>query len=590
MANEAAPFLVKALYAFKGTNNDELNFRKGDLVTVTQIVEGGWWEGTLDDVTGWFPSNYVKEYKGDSIGRKSGGGSPSGNVPPFPEYMNNRQESMRINRNMVLKDLIESEKTHVNDLQTMQKNYLVLLQKSDILSSVEYRQLVGNFEEIVDQHQRLLILLEECVELPGKQQRVGGIFIQSASQLKNLHLAYCGNHPKAVTVLEKFRDELSTFMESQGAQSPGVMVLTTGLSKAFRRLEKYSGLLQEIERHMEESHADRGDTQRAIHVYREIASACMAIRRQREMELEVMSGTIHGWEGEEISSLGEIIVMSSVVTWSETRERKDRYLIFFPQTLIILSVSARMSAFLYEGRLPVTGISVSPLEDTETCHNAFEITGALVERIVVCTMTLEERDNWVEMLQNAGSSVLKQPPPPPPPTPSSHDSNKFLSTKPMPTARVWTMSCLRPAAPLRPCLALGVKDEPNSRSNSTRSLRKKDDRSHDDDTHVLRVIEAYCTSAKTRYTVNSALLDFPQVLIAEEEKIIIEETSGCEAVMEEKSLVDTVYALKDQVKELKQETSSLAKCLAEEKKARQHLENVFRKHGIITATDVDWGE
>lgn len=57
--------LVKAIYSFKGKNNDELCFKKGDIITVTQKEEGGWWEGTLGETTGWFPSNYVTEYKGN---------------------------------------------------------------------------------------------------------------------------------------------------------------------------------------------------------------------------------------------------------------------------------------------------------------------------------------------------------------------------------------------------------------------------------------------------------------------------------------------------------------------------------------------
>lgn len=62
MSNENC--LVKAIYSFKGKNNDELCFKKGDIITVTQKEEGGWWEGTLGETTGWFPSNYVTEYKG----------------------------------------------------------------------------------------------------------------------------------------------------------------------------------------------------------------------------------------------------------------------------------------------------------------------------------------------------------------------------------------------------------------------------------------------------------------------------------------------------------------------------------------------
>lgn len=60
-------------------------------------------------------------------------------------------------------------------------------------------------------------------------------------------------------------------MERSGAITPGILVLTTGLSKPFRRLDKYSAMLQELERHTEKNHPDRGDTQRSVSVYREIA-------------------------------------------------------------------------------------------------------------------------------------------------------------------------------------------------------------------------------------------------------------------------------------------------------------------------------
>lgn len=46
-------------------------------------------------------------------------------------------------------------------------------------------------------------------------------------------------------------EELGEFMELAGASSPGILVLTTGLSKPFMRLDKYPALLKELERHME---------------------------------------------------------------------------------------------------------------------------------------------------------------------------------------------------------------------------------------------------------------------------------------------------------------------------------------------------
>lgn len=55
--------MVKARFNFKQNNEDELSFNKGEVILVTRQEDGGWWEGTLNGKTGWFPSNYVREIK-----------------------------------------------------------------------------------------------------------------------------------------------------------------------------------------------------------------------------------------------------------------------------------------------------------------------------------------------------------------------------------------------------------------------------------------------------------------------------------------------------------------------------------------------
>jgi Rho guanine nucleotide exchange factor 7 len=50
--------------------------------------------------------------------------------------------------------------------------------------------------------------------------------------------------------------------------------------------------------------------------------------------------------------------------------------VLFPSTLLILSVSNRLSAFIYEGKLPLSGLSVTrPEGETEASKNSFEISG-----------------------------------------------------------------------------------------------------------------------------------------------------------------------------------------------------------------------
>lgn len=110
------PLIVKAEYSFVGGNNDELCFKKGDLITVTQREEGGWWEGTLNEKTGWFPSNYVMEYKAPL---------------PITDAIRPPEEIQEY-RSVVLKDLLDSERAHVAELQGLLENFLEPLQQTQM--------------------------------------------------------------------------------------------------------------------------------------------------------------------------------------------------------------------------------------------------------------------------------------------------------------------------------------------------------------------------------------------------------------------------------------------------------------------------
>ncbi|XP_053404904.1 rho guanine nucleotide exchange factor 7-like [Mercenaria mercenaria] len=298
-----APRRVKALHNFKGTNNDELCYSKGDIITVTQAIDGGWWEGTLHGKTGWFPSNYVREFKQELTGSLKGGPGAIVTVNKTQEVPKHFRESMQYYHNVVLQNVIETERAHVAEMTSVLQNYIRPIISSEIMSSSEFSDLTGNLEDIITFQQNFLVSLEECSKHPAHQRRVGGVFMRHAPSLKELYTRYCANHPRAVAILQKNRDELSKLMEKLGAQSPGAMTLTTMLSKPFTRLDKYPSLLKELERHIEESHVDRGDTQRAIAVYRDIANHCMEIRKLKEMEYEIISSTIKGWEGEFCKSL-----------------------------------------------------------------------------------------------------------------------------------------------------------------------------------------------------------------------------------------------------------------------------------------------
>lgn len=77
-------------------------------------------------------------------------------------------------------------------------------------------------------------------------------------------------------------------------------------------------------------------------------SGCAALRRQKELELQVVTGEVRGWPGGELATLGDVLHMGSVAVGPS---HQDRYLVLFPSALLLLSVSKRVSAFVYEVKL-----------------------------------------------------------------------------------------------------------------------------------------------------------------------------------------------------------------------------------------------
>ncbi|XP_043075371.1 CD2-associated protein isoform X1 [Puntigrus tetrazona] len=51
----------KALFEYVPQNEDELELKIGDIIEITEEVEEGWWNGSMNGKSGLFPSNFVKE-------------------------------------------------------------------------------------------------------------------------------------------------------------------------------------------------------------------------------------------------------------------------------------------------------------------------------------------------------------------------------------------------------------------------------------------------------------------------------------------------------------------------------------------------
>ncbi|CAG06661.1 unnamed protein product, partial [Tetraodon nigroviridis] len=464
--------------------------------------------------------------------------------------------------NVVLQNILDAETEFSRELQSVLGSYLRSLHPTDRISSADISHILGNLEEISTFQQMLVQSLEEHTKLPENQQRIGGFFLSLMPQMKSMYVAYCSNHPSAVSVLTQHSQELGEYMESKGASSPGILILTTSLSKPFTRLERYPALLKELDRHMQDQHPDRADLHTCMTAFKNLETMCQEMRKKKDLELQILTEPIRNWEGDDIKTLGPILHQTTVHT-PICQKLSECYLVLFPHTLLMLSASPRMSGFIYQVattrgcRLPVThrriyrtGWTFSPNTHTPLLHTRLPALSPW-HSLQIVRVTQRERRTIVP---HASPPIL------------FWDSPQQQSNMGAPGATKHPKTLeleLPPACTTTPALCCT--------EGGTAAL--------EEDAQILKVIEAYCTSAKTRQTLNSSSSRKDvQMLFPEEEKIIIEETkSNGQTVVEERSLVDTIYSLKDEVQELKQDNKRMRRTLEEEQRARKELERIIRR-------------
>ncbi|XP_067422915.1 rho guanine nucleotide exchange factor 6-like [Emydura macquarii macquarii] len=124
--------------------------------------------------------------------------------------------------------------------------------------------------------------------------------------------------------------------------------------------------------------------------------------------------TILKWEGKPIQHLGRIHYLAMVqVAYAFMGHFEERLLVLFPEDLVFLSVDKERTGIAYEGKLPLAGIQAKE-KSAVLGRLEFEITGNLMEPILIACSTAEDYEKCLFYLQKPErnlDTVAVQPPP-----------------------------------------------------------------------------------------------------------------------------------------------------------------------------------
>ncbi|XP_026184416.1 T-lymphoma invasion and metastasis-inducing protein 1-like isoform X2 [Mastacembelus armatus] len=186
--------------------------------------------------------------------------SPVSALPPTGGTAAQRQLSHADKLRKVIGELVETEKTYVNDLNCLIECYLTPLQKEHFLTQDELDVLFGNLGEMVEFQVEFLRTLEDGIRLVpnlDKLERVeqfkkvlfslGGSFLYYADRFK-IYSAFCASHTKVPKVLAKAKTDpdFKAFLAERNPRQQHSSTLESYLIKPIQRVLKYPLLLKEL--------------------------------------------------------------------------------------------------------------------------------------------------------------------------------------------------------------------------------------------------------------------------------------------------------------------------------------------------------
>ncbi|CEF62866.1 Rho-type guanine nucleotide exchange factor [Strongyloides ratti] len=322
--HDSETYRAVAKFDFEGKNNDELSFPRSAVIKITQMLEGGWWEGTYNGNVGWFPENYVTLID-DDIYEEINGTTPTKLISNSGGNMKFRDQTIEEFMDFMGKMIIENKQIYeeyilkLGDIEELKKN-------NDVINFVKITQ-----------------KLKETLSLPVTDQRIGGVLLYNAKEYKELLKEYCFRHPVVIENITLINNKKQNLLEDVCGVPLKDIVM--GLSSYFRNIEKYANHLLEIDRNSKSNHPDLGDLRRAAAVYRSMASFCLTVRKQKEGQMDFISGQYISKFGKTCKNIGDIKWLG-IVEWKKdggchTKDGKcseERYYGVFENKILIIEL------------------------------------------------------------------------------------------------------------------------------------------------------------------------------------------------------------------------------------------------------------
>ncbi|KAI0874246.1 Rho guanyl nucleotide exchange factor [Hypoxylon argillaceum] len=255
-------------------------------------------------------------------------------LQPYPEDGNFEAPTPQMTyRDHVIRELVDTERKYVQDLENLHDLKKCLLDKSAIPGDTAY-QIFLNLHGILDFQRRFLIRIETTNSMPQSAQQWGAPFVMNEGGF-DIYQPFIANQRKAA------RTANQVFEKIQLAEHPVACDFNTldgFLLKPMQRLAKYPLLLKDLLKKGDVPDAEtRADLMKGIEAAeRVLKQADEAVNRDLLDEaLEELKFRVDDWKNHKVDQFGKLLLhgVYTVVT-GRTEQEKDYEIYLFECILL----------------------------------------------------------------------------------------------------------------------------------------------------------------------------------------------------------------------------------------------------------------
>ncbi|CAK5281493.1 unnamed protein product [Mycena citricolor] len=251
----------------------------------------------------------------------------------------NAQEAAR---NNVVRELVETERKYVQDLEVMQK-YATALSQSNLIDQDTIHLLFPNLNKLLNFQRKFLIRFESNAELPWIDQRWGQLFVQAEEEF-SVYEPYCANYTNASELmlaneqnlsalnhLINIRGELPAFLIKpiqRVCKYP--LLFNVTLSAARRSVTSADGFQELIKATSPAAYPYFDELKEGSEAAKRIADKINEAQRRAENEQTVknLQSRVDDWKGHHLENFGELLLDDIFVVTKSDIDREYHVFLF----------------------------------------------------------------------------------------------------------------------------------------------------------------------------------------------------------------------------------------------------------------------